>query len=510
MRKLLYTTTALVGAAFLMQAAPASAEVNLAARYNAKFVSSGDADSSNARVKDDLRSFQFSDGARVDFSASKDHPNGLTTGFFSRMTMDGDKDVAAFDDVAGSIAGAFGTVTIGSTGDAGSNVHVGGTPGTTHFGVGEDTIFGAVTGELKLAGAGIGTSATSSVIGRNQSIRYNSPSFTGFSFAFSYAPEVNGNKAGDNFDDDGDHNDGYSIGLAYTNEFGGTSISLSGAFAATDVNAADWKLAEKKVTTVAIPAGDAASTEDVGSRSYVDHAQFARIEVTGSQASIGTTAGDAKDARIGSIIELVRGNTLTAPAASADDSDALTTGYLRPGSTTVGQRGVTTLSKETDEKGNAFSFGAKVGYQDFSFGASYGQYEKGKVEATSWRLGGDYKVDAFTFGLGYGYKEIDEGGYLLAVTAVGDNDNAGDFTGLTEGGVVYGKDAAKHEETTHLAFTVDYALGDGANIDFGISNYKTEKTAWMYNDKGRFEGFYTRDTTKASGTGFGVGVTLSF
>jgi hypothetical protein len=501
MRKLLYTTTALIGAAFLVQAAPAKAEVSLAARYNAN-MQFGD------KMKDDPndRGNRFADGARVDFSASKDHPNGLTTGFFSRMTMDGDKDVAAFDDVAGSIAGAFGTVTIGSTGDAGSNVHVGGTPGTTHFGVGEDTIFGAVTGELKLAGAGIGTSATSSVIGRNQSIRYNSPSFTGFSFAFSYAPEVNGNKAGDNFDDDGDHNDGYSLGAAYTNEFGGTSISFSGAYAATDVNAKDWELATVDATTVTLPASGSLGGQvlDTGTDKRLDHAQFVAIDVTASadHASIGTatdaTSLAARNNRRKQIIKYVRDGD------ADDELPALNTGA------TEGSRGFSQPDKFKDEKGSAFSFGTKVGYQNFSFGGSYGQYEKGKVEATSWRLGGDYKVDAFTFGLGYGYKEIDEGGYLLAVTAVGDNDNAGDFTGLTEGGVVYGKDAAKHEETTHLAFTVDYALGDGANIDFGISNYKTEKTAWMYNDKGRFEGFYTRDTTKASGTGFGVGVTLSF
>jgi hypothetical protein len=409
MRKLLYTTTALIGAAFLVQAAPAKAEVSLAARYNAN-MQFGD------KMKDDPndRGNRFADGARVDFSASKDHPNGLTTGFFSRMTMDGDKDVAAFDDVAGSIAGAFGTVTIGSTGDAGSNVHVGGTPGTTHFGVGEGNV----------GGVSIGTSAVSSVTGYEQSIRYDSPSFSGFNFSASYAPETNGDRDGK--DDVGEYNNAFAFGVGYSNSFAGTSVKLSAGYGTTDSKPGDYT---KPGTVASFRAGD-----DVGG---------------------------------------------TAAASVDEDTDTIGTAVTAPG-------------KMTDKGGSAFAFGAEVGYQDFKFGGSYGQHERGTAEVTAWRMGAAYAVDAFTFGVGYGSKETQNGAYVLnALTRSG--------TTVATGSIAYGANAGSKVEETSLAFTVDYALGDGANIDFGIE----------VDEKVTTDSSGTK-TTNYDDTMFGVGVTLSF
>ena len=427
MRKLLYTTTALVGAAFLMQAAPASAEVNLAARYNAK-MNFGD------KVKDDSddRGVRFSDGLRVDFTGSKDHPNGLTTGFFGRVTMN--EGATAAGDAYGTIGGAFGTVALGTTSDAGDNVHVGGTPGTTHFGVGEGNL-----------GVGIGTSAVSSVTGYEQSIRYDSPSFSGFNFSVSYAPETGGegDTKRDGRDDVGEYNNAMALGIGYSNSFAGTSVKLSAGYGTTDSKPGDFAVPTTTTETV-----DASDGGEVSRTTAQDFSGY-KDETTGGNAPVSITCG---------------GN-------------------------------ISCPDKMTDKGGSAFAFGAQVGYQDFTFGGSYGQHERGTAEVTAWRMGAAYAVDAFTFGVGYGSKETQNGAYILrGVPASG-----GALPNTAASTITYGAKAGDKVEETSLAFTVDYALGDGANIDFGIE----------VDEKVTTDSAGTK-TTDYDDTMFGVGVTLSF
>ena len=457
MRKLLYTTTALVGAAFLVQAAPAKAEVNISAEYSVKaiFGKFQLLEDGETKSKDlvNSRGSHLNDGAGVTFEASKDHPNGLTTGFKAYFDADNATDTGneknLMGDLYGSVGGSFGTVYIGNVGDGASHVFVGGTPGTANFGVTEGHLGdtkgtadnGLGEGNDIYGDAGIGTNATDDLIGREKSIKYASPSFTGFSFAASYTPETGKQGGLDAFDHVGDYNDAFGIGVAYSNEFAGTSISLSGSFAQTDAEVGAYN-------------GPGTSTN----------------EKSGVVTDTGATAGDFA----------------RAPATVTDD-DTLAASVITAGKP----------AKRTDKKGSAFSFGAEVGYQDFKFGGSWGQREQGTAETDAWRAGGSYTMDAFTFGIAYGQEETQNGAYILTAVTGGDT-NPSNGAAITAATIGYDKNAGAKVEEESLAFTVDYKLGDGANIDFGIEvDERTTTTGGV-------------KRTTYDDTIFGVGVKLTF
>jgi hypothetical protein len=451
MKKLLYTTSALVGAAFLMEAVvPAKAEVNVSLRYRAALESrsfddaagKGDKDTDIAGTGDaagkDRSTRLNSAKINIGFNASKDHPNGLTTGASIDMVSAANK--WDYNNAFGYISGSFGKIDVGDTHDVGYRTLGYGTPGTANF--------GAVDPGFNPAGIAINTSATGNIGARASTISYWSPSFSGAQVGVSWTPQVttiprvtdeedDGNVVAKNGDPAGvegkkasfktaigDVEDSMAFAASYSGSFGGTGVSMGVAFEAADT--ATDKEANMEVADIKVVHTD------------------------------GTTA--------------VTTNANTAIPTVSQDPSAYA-GYV------------------------SFDIDA------FTVGGSYGVWESPAAnagetaESTAMALGASYSVDALTFGLGWAQAETETTHHNIRVGA---------STTSPGNTVIQGLPARKQTlEKEIMSFTVAYQVGDGATIDFVMEQGSFEK-----DDSPAANPHSAK--TEVDRSGFGVGIDLKF
>ena len=447
MKKLLYTTSALVGAAFLMEAVvPAKAEVNMSLRYRAALVSKSIKDEEKKR--DGLDSFENDNEGNedvkyrstalnsakinIDLSASKDHPNGLTTSVtLAAATAAGKLD---YDNAFGSIAGSFGKIDVGDFHDVGYRALGYGTPGTSNF--------GAIDAGFQPSGGYVNTSATGNIGKRASGIAYWSPSFSGAQIGVSWHPQVttykdksNPSKGSDGIEgksvghatNHGDTEDSIGLVATYSGSFGGTGVSMGVSYETMSV-------ASRGVTTL----------------------NYSDVNLLDSTATIvsqsGTTAGNP-----------------------------------------------TPFSRQKQDP-SAFAGYVSFDIQNFTIGGSYGSWEAAAADATStsestaMALGASYSVDAITFGVGYG-KQSTETTYQNYRFRSGTSNN--------KAAVDTSSASVSDLDNDILAFTVGYQLGDGAAIDFVIEQSSADKLTLP-------AGSDAASVREVKTSGFGVGIDLKF
>ena len=371
MKKLLYTTSALVGAAFLMEAVvPAKAEVNVSLRYRAALMSQSkkdaDRDKDISDGEKDRSTTLASNLIHLTFDGSKDHPNGLTTSaFFQLETRDnsatgadaaevkgGQADGVRFKNAFGSISGSFGKVDVGYFHDVSYRTLGYGTPGTANFGV-SDAWF-------QPAGVYINPSATADIGYRSSSIAYWSPSFSGAKIGVSWSPQLNKNGRNSGFTSkQGDLEDSLAFVASYSGSFGGTGVSMG-------VGMEQAKVVSKAPDTY----------------------NLNQIDIKGANG-----------------FELTDSTTGTASTIKKINQDpSAFAGYISfdIGQFTVGG----SYSNREEEAGNADS----------------------SNEHTIMALGASYTVDAMTFGIGYAQQDTDTTHRNVRLLASGTTVNAGTIT----------------------------------------------------------------------------------
>ena len=349
MKKLLYTTSALVGAAFLMEAVvPAKAEVNMSLRYRAALISQSKKDANKDKSlagddKKDRSTALNSAKINIDLSASKDHPNGLTTSATVAMSSGANK--WDYDNAFGSIAGSFGKIDVGDMQDVGYRTLGYGTPGTSNF--------GAIDAGFQPSGGYVNTSATGNIGSRASGIAYWSPSFSGAQIGVSWHPQVATYKDRDDPSKGYNGIEGKKVGLSSQRgdieDSIGFVASYSGSFGGTGVS----------------------------------------MGVSYETAKTVSDKADAWDA-----------NELTYLEAD---------GTLSSGS---GASAATTLTPMNQDP-SAYAGYVSFNINNFTVGGSYGAWESAAAhsnttsESTAMALGASYSVDAITFGVGYGKQDTD-------------------------------------------------------------------------------------------------------
>ena len=492
MKKLLYTTSALVGAAFLMEAVvPAKAEVNVSMRYRAALISQGDADGDAAydleREKKKHRSTSLN-SAKIDFdfNASKDHPNGLTTS--AVLKADTDKGgTLTYDDAYGSISGSFGKVDIGDMQDVGYRTLGYGTPGTGNF--------GAVDAGFQPGGTAINTSATGNITGRASTIAYWSPSFSGAQVGVSWQPQQKRGKEASRFTANKDVEDAVAFVASYSNSFGGTGVNFGVSYETAKVRgkagAYGWEAADLEPKdrddlsgsiTQTLPNPKATVTDGVLSKMLkvdddggidTDHKLFGR-------------AGEIRDDIL--FFENI-----------GDGGIALASG--EPAKVSIARK---------NQDPNAFAGYVSFDVGQFSFGGSYGAWDHAAADSnttadsTAYALGASYSVDAMTFGFGWAKQETDTTWHnIRSVSSANDVTTADALNKST----AYKRTTKK----SILSFTTNYQLGDGAAVDFVIERGEVEEPVILTNHSSIAA---TRrgkeDVLTSKATGFGIGIDLKF
>ena len=419
MKKLLYTTSALVGAAFLMEAVvPAKAEVNMSLRYRAALESRTKDDGAGKNDKDT----NIADGSKdrstrlnsakinIDLSASKDHPNGLTTSATVAMASGANK--WDYDNAFGSIAGSFGKIDIGDFHDVGYRTLGYGTPGTSNF--------GAVDAGFNPAGIAINTSATGKIGARASGIAYWSPSFSGAQLGVSWHPQVT------------------TIPKV-------SDIEADGNVIAVDDDPAG---AEGKKATFTTKVGDVEdSLAFVASYSGSFGGTGVSMGVSFEQAD--TAAKSEENIPVGNIRAVKADNTL----ATAHASTAIKTRTQDP---------------------SAYAGYISFDIDAFTVGGSYGAWESSAANSVSTTdsnalaLGASYSVDALTFGLGWAQEEAETTHHnVRLVGGTSNTPSAADIQGAATRKMTLEKEI--------MSFTVAYQLGDGAAIDFVLEQGSFEK-----------------------------------
>ncbi|MDA7983081.1 MAG: porin [Alphaproteobacteria bacterium] len=475
MKKFLYSTTALVGAAFLIgDVSVARADV----MSGTDFTISGDARyryvSSSADTQHetgDARSTYATSRARVHISAKRDHPNGLTTGFtlsgINLSSADGDDT----DNALGFIEGSFGKIQLGAQHAATYAMGSPGIPGATGFGALDDGQASRLLGKAESPeingsnepGAYIVSPFDPGGVGyrASQRIGYYTPSISGFQAGFTYAGEGGEGNAGDAVDSEDEVVDTFSFAVTYSTDFNDVGMSLSAGYAAGSYQQkTPWPTvaavtAAPGVEAVDAKDADAVATDIVDALSISDALGVGAAKTPDNMSVVGTGNTDPNAPAVAGLVNHRIGQDPTSLGMAA-----------------------------------GFTFG------DFGFSGTWGQQDvTDGGEITVFALGGTYSMDAFTFGLSWANQETQRAGYVIDASD-------GSVSYQAAGGALY--------ESDTVAFTVNYAVGDGANIGFVLetNDYARTGSAALSGTGGST--VHGRRTVEDSRTGFGVGVNLSF
>jgi outer membrane protein OmpU len=219
MRKVLLATTALVA-----MTGAASAEVALSGYYEFGYTS----------VEDDLtvdRDTMFNEGEiHVNFSNVTD--SGLTLGYHTEIVTHIHSSGSTgnqIDDSYMSIAGDFGTFRLGDN-DTVESTFATYHPGGRNMITGDDWVALVRDADNVAVTTGLKSSATGGAYGDNNNVTYLSPSMGGLTVGMSYAKRTDSGDTGRDYQSMSSTSDNEDtvIGLAYSTEMAGASVSIQG------------------------------------------------------------------------------------------------------------------------------------------------------------------------------------------------------------------------------------------------------------------------------------------
>lgn len=243
MKHVLLGSTALVAAGLMAGTASAADPVKLGITgfYQAAMGAALGQDDATGESGDKRRSHSFETNGEVRFTGETTLDNGLTVG--ARVEMEAFQSADQIDQAYAYISGGFGEVRLGDTLEALSQM--------CYIAPQAGSLFGADSPNFNFSNAGVngysGTNGTCYGLAAEQSsIIYFSPSFGGFSFAASYAPDgtdtvgggignAGGTKATNNY---GQRSQLFSAALSFSHDFNGFSMAAGGgaSFAGREIH----------------------------------------------------------------------------------------------------------------------------------------------------------------------------------------------------------------------------------------------------------------------------------
>jgi len=235
MKGVLLSSTALVAAGLLAAEAGAADGITLeiGGRYKgaAGVVPSEDFSASSGIAGHDVRAYVFKQDVEVDFEGKTVLDNGLTVGaaveLEGQTTADGQ-----IDSVYAYFSGGFGEVRFGDTEEAYAQL--------CYLVPSASELFGADSPDINFSNAGIAgygaTNGTCYGIDDNATkLVYFSPTFAGFKFAVSFAPDNTEDTrntlagAGTRLrNDDGQNSENLSLAAQFAHDFNGVTLTLGG------------------------------------------------------------------------------------------------------------------------------------------------------------------------------------------------------------------------------------------------------------------------------------------
>ena len=228
MKKTLLGTTAMVAAGVVAgQAAADGIELGLGGYYNAAAGAniSEDFNGSYNGFNTDTRWGAFRQDVEVYFDGKMTLDNGITVG--TRVQLEGQQSNDQIDEVWAYFQGGFGEVRFGDDDDAVEQLAYGVPTATNIFGV--DSPYFSFSNAW-IGGQGIGTNTTyRQLSGDATKILYFSPSFGGFTFGMSFAPDRRGEDCYFGFTSGTSCGSSAPGGTTYANNTGQNSEVLSGA-----------------------------------------------------------------------------------------------------------------------------------------------------------------------------------------------------------------------------------------------------------------------------------------
>lgn len=228
MKKTLLGTTAMVAAGVVAgQAAADGIELGLGGYYNAAAGAniSEDFSGSYNNFNTDTRWGAFRQDVEVYFDGKMTLDNGITVG--TRIQLEGQQSNDQIDEVWAYFQGGFGEVRFGDDDDAVEQLAYGIPTATNIFGV--DSPYFSFSNAW-VGGQGVGTNTTyRQLSGDATKILYFSPSFGGFTFGMSFAPDRRGEDCYFGFTSGTSCGSSAPGGTTYANNAGQISEVLSGA-----------------------------------------------------------------------------------------------------------------------------------------------------------------------------------------------------------------------------------------------------------------------------------------
>jgi hypothetical protein len=335
------------------------------------------------------------------------------------------------------------------------------------------------------SGGYINTSATGNIGGRASSLAYWSPSFSGAQVGISWAPQVSKEgKEASLKSADGDIEDSIGLVATYSGSFGGTGMSMGVSY-------------ETAETVSGGVDGYTDSTESDDSRPLTTPTPTNTATLTTRLREIASRAQETVEGSVGLLIGT--GGTAARPVNSlAGDLSTNRNGVTDPSAIT--------LTKQNQDP-SAFAGYISFDIQGFTVGGSYGVWEHSAAnanviaESTAYALGASYSIDAITFGIGYALQSTDNTHHNLRVNS------AFTATGNSAATVNASSPYKQTLDSSLLAFTVGYQLGDGASLDFVIEQSTTES---MVTPTGNATASRVVGKKETDSSGFGIGIDLKF
>lgn len=225
MKKILFTTTAIVAAGFTSAASAAEWETGVSGYY---FLGLGMTDSDLQDGVGVLRDGEFN----VDGRLTAD--NGLV--FAAHIEVEAFTSSDQIDENWGAVRGSFGRIKIGSDDDAMYNYQVGTiyAPGAR---IGYYDSF-ALTNVARSTSPGNAPYRGVDGIG----IHYDSPNFNGFQIGATYIPDSDTDGSNDTNNPVYSADDFYAIGANYQGDFGDFGFGISGGYADADHINDSWNV----------------------------------------------------------------------------------------------------------------------------------------------------------------------------------------------------------------------------------------------------------------------------
>lgn len=258
MKKLLYSTTAIIAAGFASTATAAEWETTVGGYM---FLGLATSDSPS---QDDIGVLR--DGEII-FDGRLTADNGLV--FAAHVELEAYTTGDQIDENWGAVRGSFGRIKIGGDDDAQYAYNVG-----TIYAPGGRIGYYDQFGLTQAAGVGFQFYTRPGRGLDDVGIHYDSPNFSGFQIGLSYIPDTNTDGANDTQNAAYSNQDFYAIGAQYKGEFGDFGYGLSGGYSDRDGS-------NNEIITVGANASFAGFTvagtfeDDIGGDEYAIGAQYA-------------------------------------------------------------------------------------------------------------------------------------------------------------------------------------------------------------------------------------------